>query len=413
MSVEITTPVVEKVARIALPVVEVENFKVLEYKNSSVDGAPVAFVTVNDIEEYAQVALVTKTCTNVIYSSGNKTCTIVIDGTIERNQNQVALLNPEFKGKVVVIQVNYNGAERLRLSAKTVGTAKAPKTLKSAFFELDLANVIELDGANYINGKEGSVFSKETNTKIARVVKALLPYGILYSDEDKTGFHKGLSKIPTDVRENDNYTFFFNFAEITEKLSAEKVVERIAANLIAKATPKGATISDDEAAKLKAEAATIAATLNVDANEVIANIISVINFYYPSVVVDTTKELYLECLKSAFAELKSEKLVFDATTKTVVSKKEEADRLKAENKAKREAEREANKAATKAAKKAKASEESAEEAVVTDAVEGINPIAKTEEAAPTLVDLSALGTPAVAAPTINPAALLNSINPMA
>ena len=417
---------VEKVARIALPELNVEDYKALEFKNSNTPGAEVAIITTGDITEYAQIAAIVKTCEKVLYSSGNKTCTIIIDGSLERNVNQVALLNPELKGKVVAIHITYNGAEKLRLSAKTTGTTKAKKTAKGAFFDLDLANVIELDGANYIYGKEGSEFSKETNTKIARVVKALLPFGILYSDEDKTGFHKTLTKIPVDVRvKEENYVFFFNFEEISAKLAADKVVERITANLIAKATPKGEVISAEKVAELKAEAATIASELKVDAAKVIEDIIAVINFYYPTVVVDTTKELWLECSKSTFAALKSEKLAFDAATRTVISKKEEEEAKKAEAKAKKEAEKEAKKAEAKAKKIEKATE-TAEEVKV-----DLSAAAATEEVpaainlgnilggqipAPDMSIVAPVGVAPIAqpemAPTIDASKLMNSINPI-
>lgn len=420
-AVETTEVAAEKIARIALPVIAVEDYKALEFKGANIDGAATAIITTGDINEYAQIAAVVKSCEKVLYSSGNKTCTIIIDGSLERNANQVALLNPELKGKVVAIHVTYNGAEKLRLSAKTTGTAKAKKTAKGSFFDLDLANVIDLDDADYVYGKEGSDFSRETNTKIARVVKALLPYGVLYSDEDKSGFHKNISKIPTDVRvKEENYVFFFKFDEIKAKLQSDVVVKRIAANLITKATPKDAALSEEKIAELNVEAATIAAELKIDADAVIADIIAIINFYYPTLVVNTERELVLECSKSTFASLKSEKLVFDAATKTVVSKKEEADRLKAEAKADRVAKAAEKAAKTKADKAAKAAEVSEE---ATETVDLGAPVAATIAPA-TSIDLSSLVAPSViptptapatevVLPQINAASLLNTINPTA
>ena len=414
----VETPAVEKVAKITLPEIKVEDYKALEFKSSNTPGAEVAIITTGDITEYAQIAAVVKTCEKVLYSSGTRTCTIIVDGSLERNVNQVALLNPELKGKVVAIHITYNGAEKLRLSAKTTGTAKAKKTLKGSFFDLDLANVIDLDGANYIYGKEGSEFSKETNTKIARVVKAMLPYGILYSDEDKSGFHKSLSKIPTDVRvDAENYVFFFKWNEIAEKLSLEKVTERIAENLIAKATPKGGTISEDKVAEIKVEASNIAKELNVDANEVIADIIDVITFFYPSLVVDTTKDLIIECSKSTFASLKSEKLAFDKATKTVVSKKAEEDAAKAAKKAEKAAAAEKAKVEAAAKKAEKAKAEVAEEKVEIDlgvdasglgmidpTLDPIQSPAELLTVPGTQVDASGLGM-------IDPTALLNNLTP--
>ena len=411
-----TAAAVEKVARIELPVIEVENFKVLDYKNPNIVGSDAAIITTSDINEYAQIATVVKSCEKVLYSSGNKTCTIVVDGSLERNVNQVALLNPELKGKVVVIHITYNGAERLRLSAKTTGTAKAKKTAKGAFFDLDLANVVELDGADYIYGKEGSAFSREVNTRIARVVKALLPYGILYSDADKSGFHKGLTRIPVDVRvDAEDYIFFFKWNEIEAKLAADKVLERITANLITKATPTGTILSEEKVAEIKAEAAKIAAELNIDAAKVIANIKTIINFYYPELVIDTTKDLVMECSKSIFASLKSEKLVFVEATGTVVSKKAEDDAAKAAKKAESEAAR----AAAKEAKKAKKAEAAEVES------EGVNVdlgtiaavAATTEATAESVIPSIEVVTPSVtvAQPTdlgnlIDPSALLNTVN---
>jgi hypothetical protein len=408
----VATPV-EKVARIELPVIEVENFKVLDYKNPNITGSDAAIINTSDINEYAQIATVVKSCEKVLYSSGTKTCTIVVDGSLERNVNQVALLNPDLKGKVVVIHITYNGAERLRLSAKTTGTAKAKKTAKGAFFDLDLANVVELDGADYIYGKEGSAFSREVNTKIARVVKALLPYGILYSDEDKSGFHKGLTRIPVDVRvDAEDYIFFFKWNEIEAKLAADKVLERITANLIAKATPKGSTISEEKVVEIKAEAAKIAAELNVDAAKVIENIKTIIGFYYPELVIDTTKDLVMECSKSIFASLKSEKLVFVEATGTVVSKRAEDDAAKAAKKAASEA----AKAATKEANKSKKAKEAvvATEDVSVDL--GIIPnLSAVAVPAETIEVVTPTINAAVTQPTdlsnlIDPSALLNTVN---
>ena len=100
MSVENNTVVasteavaVEKVARIALPEVAVENYKALEI--SAVKGAVV--INVSDIEEYAQVAAVVKTLKAVKYVSGNKGAIIVVDALNLANAEKLLLLNPEIK----------------------------------------------------------------------------------------------------------------------------------------------------------------------------------------------------------------------------------------------------------------------------------------------------------------------------
>ena len=412
-----TTVAVEKSTRISLPEITPEQYKVLEYKGSNIPGATAAIITTSDINEYAQIASIVKTCEKVLYSSGNKTCTIVVDGSLERNANQVALLNPDLKGKVISIHITYNNAEKLRLSAKTTGTAKSKKTAKSAFFEADLANVVDYEGANYIYGKEGSDFSKETNTKIARVVKALLPFGILYSDEDKSGFHKGHTKIPVDVRVDDNYTFFFKWADILAKLQPDSIVNRIAENLIAKATPKDAQLSEEVIASIKAEAQVKASELAIKAEDVVADIIAIINFYYPNLTVDTTKELILECSKAAFATLKSEKLTFDKDTGTVISLKEIQEKIVAEKKAAKAAEREAKKAESKKAKAEAVKAETKEEVVAVENL-GITPsTTETQISAAavnvtpvaTTIDSAANVTPV--ATTIDPATLLQGIIP--
>ena len=134
-AVATTEVVAVKEPRIALPIVAVEDYKVIEIGTSSVPTATAAYLEISDINEYAQVAAVAKTCTNVKMSGGAKGCLVIIDGSHPLNVEKVALLNPELKNKVCVISIAYNGAERLRLSAKTLGTSKIKKTTRGSFFD--------------------------------------------------------------------------------------------------------------------------------------------------------------------------------------------------------------------------------------------------------------------------------------
>lgn len=375
MSVENVTPVVastevaakEKVARIELPVVAVEDYKTLEI--SAVKGAVV--INVSDINEYAQVAAVVKTLKAVKYVSGNKGAIIIIDAQNLANVEKLTLLNPEIKNSgaaLVIINITYNGAEKLRLSAKTTGESKVKKSARAAFFDISLEGMVDMGEFNYICGVEGTEFTKELNTKIVRVVKALVADKKLYSDEDKSGFHKTNSRIPVEARSNDNYAWYFVWPEIKAKLDA--------------------------------------AGLNGDA--IIADIVKIINDVYPTIVIDTTKTLYVEALVSEFANLKSEKLAFDATTGKIISKKEEAAlakaakaQEKADAKALKDAERKAN-------KKAAAKEEAAVADVV---VEGLAPAVEAEAVvAPELTPVAPIAPVAPMAPAVDAAALINGLN---
>lgn len=382
MSVENNTVVasteavaVEKVARIALPEVAVENYKALEI--SAVKGAVV--INVSDIEEYAQVAAVVKTLKAVKYVSGNKGAIIVVDALNLANAEKLLLLNPEIKNSgaaLVIINITYNGAEKLRLSAKTTGESKVKKSARAAFFDISLEGMVDMGEFNYICGVEGTEFTKEKNTKIVRVVKALVADKKLYSDEDKSGFHKTNSRIPVEARSNDNYAWYFVWADIKAKLDAA----------------------------------------GINGDEVIANIVKIINEVYPSIVVDTTKTLYVEALVSEFANLKSEKLVFDVASGKIISKKEEAALAKAAKAQEKADAKEAKKAEKKAAKKEAAKEEAAVADVVVEgltpaveaplAVEGLAPIAPI---APTITPAAKEETPVVA-PAVDAASLINGLN---
>lgn len=367
----VETVATEKVARIVLPEVAVENYKALEI--SAVKGAVV--INVSDIEEYAQVAAVVKTLKAVKYVSGNKGAIIVVDAQNLANAEKLLLLNPEIKNSgaaTVIINITYNGAEKLRLSAKTTGESKVKKSARAAFFDISLDGMVDMGEFNYICGVEGTDFTKELNTKIVRVVKALVADKKLYSDEDKSGFHKTNSRIPVEARSSDNYAWYFVWSEIKAKLDA--------------------------------------AGLNGDA--IIADIVKIINDVYPTIVVDTTKTLYVEALVSEFANLKSEKLVFDATTGKIISKKEEAALAKAANAQAKADAKAAKLAEKKATKKATAKEEAAVADVV---VEGLTPAVEiapiaveglvTAEAAPVIAPVAP-----VMAPAVDAAALINGLN---
>ena len=392
---------VEKESRIVLPEVVEADYKVIAFSTPETPVAGAAYIKIEDITEYAQVAAVAKTCEKVKIASTSKKALLVIDGSHPKNTEKVALINPELKGKVVVIEITYNGAERLRLSAKTMGTSIAKKSARAAFFDRDLNGMVDLGEFNYICGIEGTEYTKEENTKILRVIKSLLPDGILYSDNDKSGFHKTNSRIPKEARTSDNYSWYFEWSEIANKLTIENVTKRLAEDAKAVAltelvdTLEGeakttATLSADTIAKIDAEAAAKATELNIDANKVIADIVKVINSVYPNIVVDTTKALYLEGLKSTFSAIKSSKFVFNG--ETIVSLKEEEEARKEAKKAEKAERAENKKAETKAKKAKEAAEASVEEEVsvavggevVLDAVAPVNvaPIAPVAPVAP-------------------------------
>ena len=363
--------VVEKEPRIALPEIAEADYKVLTITNAEVPSAGVAFLNISDITEYAQFAAVARTCSHVKIAGNAKGCVVAIDGSHPLNAEKVVLLNPELTGKVVVANITYNGAERLRISAKAMGVSKAKKSIKSSFYDQDLAGMVYMaaDDYNYIYGKEETEYTKEKNTIICRVVKALVPFGLLYSDEDKSGFHKGISRIPAEYRSKDSYGWFFDWAEIAAKLAPEVVLAKLEKIFVTKALDAKVKITEvvegvvveltvEEIAAAKAEAAKVQAELALDAAKVQADIVAIINAVYPEVTVDTTKVLWIEALYSEFAKLKSERLVFE--NGAIVSKKAEveaANAAKAQAKLDKKAEEDANKAAkaeAKAAAKAEA-----------------------------------------------------------
>ena len=430
-TVDSTVAVVEKEVRIALPEIAEADYKVIAFSTPETPVAGAAYIKVEDINEYAQVAAVAKSCEKVKIASTSKKALLVIDGSHPKNADKVALINEELKGKVVVIEIIYNGAERLRLSAKTMGTSIAKKSLRGSFFDRDLNGVVDMGEFNYIYGVEGTEYTKEENTKILRVVKSLLADGILYSDNDKSGFHKTNSRIPSDARTEDNYSWYFVWSDIAAKLTVEKVTARLAEDAKAEAlkalvaTLEGeakttAKLDDATIAKIEGEAATKALELNINSDEVIANIVKVINSVYPNAVIDTTKPLYLEGLKSVFAAIKSEKFVFNG--ETIVSLKAEAAAAKEAKKADREAKAEAKKAEKKAKK---AEEANAETAEVVDAPIDVTPVGNETVAvtpvavapinvapvAPINVAPVAVAPIAPVAPVINPAELIAGINP--
>ena len=419
-AVAVTAEVVKE-PRIALPVVAVEDYKVLAIGESSIPTATAAYLEISDINEYAQVAAVAKTCTNVKMSGGPKGCLVVIDGSHPLNAEKVTLLNPELKNKVCVISISYNGAERLRLSAKTLGTSKIKKTTRGAFFDKAFDGVEDMGDYNYIFGKEGTEFTKELNTKICRVVKSLVPHGLLYSDENKAGFHKGNSRIPKEGRTSDNYAWYFDWAEIHAKLQRDAMINHLVAvntKEASKGLAENESVSTEVIEGFKTEATTLVDSLNINADEVIANIVKIINDVYPTIVVDTTKTLYIEALVTEFAALKASKFVFDVESGKIVSKKEEDDAKKAaiaQEKADKKAAEKADKKAKKAEEAAAKSEEAAVEveAIAVSPVE-VAPISPVEVAiAPVAVAPVAPVAPIAPIAPIDAASLLSGVNPTA
>ena len=430
MSTEITTAAatVEKEVRIVLPEVAEADYKVIAISTPATPVAGAAYVKVEELSEYAQVAQILKKCEKVKIASTSKKALVVVDGSHPKNAALVAQINPELDGKVVVVEIIYNGAERLRLSAKTMGTSIAKKSLRGSFFDKDLNGLVDMGEFNYIYGVDGTEYTKAENTKILRVVKSLLPDGILYSDNDKSGFHKTNSRIPSDARTEDNYSWYFVWDEIRAKLTLEKVTARLAEDAKAEALKALVATLEGEAkttaaldaatiAKIDAEAAAKAAELNINADKVIADIVKIINTVYPSIVVDTTKTLYIEGLKSVFGAIKSDKFVFNG--ETIVSLKEEAAAAKEAKKAERAAKAAEKKESKKAEKASKVKEEAAEgvEVVAVDAVA----VAPVEVAAVAPVAVAPIAVAPIApvavtpvapvAPVIDTANLLSGINP--
>ena len=303
----------EKVARLELPTpTELAKIETLGEKT-------VTTVEINDAMAYSQVLIGAKTMKNLEYVAGNKSGMIIIDNTDLVNKAAVEkFINEGIESDLVLVKITYGDYAKLRLSAGSTGKAKVKKTTKSTFFDRDLSGMVEIgdaeDGSfNYIYGIEDTEYTKELNTRIARVVKTIEG---LYDDKDKNkGFHKGQTKIPVNdlgLRSTDNYTFFFKWD-----------------NIEAKMRDNGATV---------------------------AKIVKIINAVYPNIVVDTTKPLFIEALKTAFEAIRLERLVWDDAKGEIVSKAEELaaakeaallekERLKKEKEAAKKAEKAAAKAA--------------------------------------------------------------------
>lgn len=344
----------EKTARLELPTpTELVALEVSESKTVTV-------VEVTEALAYSQVLIGAKTMKNLEYVAGNKSGMIIIDNTDLINKAAVAKFIAEgIETELVLVKITYGDYAKLRLSAGSTGKSKIKKTTKSAFFDRDLNGMIEIgdeeDGAfQYIYGMADTEFTKEANTRIARVVKTIEN---LYDDKDKNkGFHKANTKIPVNdlgLRTNDNYTFFFKWENIEAKMQ-----------------DNGATI---------------------------AKIVKIINAVYPNIVVDTTKPLFMEALKSTFSTLREDRLVWDDAKGEIVSKaveiaaKKEADLL--------EKERIKNEKAA-----AKKEEKAAAKAAAADSVEG---------EAPALPAGIAPAVNADATPILGDAAtLLNGLSPL-
>lgn len=341
--VSTSTEKAEKVARLELPIPT--ELAVLETS----EGKTVTIVEITEALAYSQIVIGAKSMKDLEYVAGNKSGMILIDNTNLVNQAAVAKYIAEgIESELVLVKITYGDYAKLRLSAASTGKAKVKKSARSAFFDQDLNGMIELDGEEdgkiqYIYGVDGTEYTKALNTKIARVVKTIVG---LYDDKDKDkGFHKANPKIPVNdlgLRTNDNYTFFFKW--------------------------------DNIEAKMKDNGATI------------AKIVKIINAVYPNIVIDTTKPLFIEALKSVFEAIRVEKFAFDDATGTIVSKAAEiAKQKEADDLAKiaKKAEAKEAKDAEKKAKKAESVNEVASEEVALD-LGGEVAAAPAETAAPIL-----------------------------
>lgn len=376
----------EKVERKALPTIE--EFKVIEVNAAE----PTVFISIDSPEEYAQIKSAVNEMKNVKLISSNKEGILIISKS-ELNSGALAkYINPALvDAEKVVIKITYGEYEKMRISAKIAGTSKAKIPLRSAttFFDRTLTGMVDEGSYNYIYGVEGSDFTKALNTKIARVVKTLYA-GKLYSDDIKPenrGFHKTITRIPVNesgLRTNDNYSFFFKWEKIVACLG------------------------------------------EVDGKKCIDTIVAIFKEVYPSLTIDTTKDLYIECLKSVFSEIGKDRLVWDEAAGKIVSKREAIEKEKEAKKLAVEAAKEAKKAEKAAAKKAEKAEKAADLSNEEVAVGGISiggeaivgaevkaPVLGAEVNAPVLTAPATpvVATPVVATPVtaVTPNSLINGV----
>lgn len=354
MSVEITKNIAEQVA-IPTEIVSLE----LSGNKS------VAFLDIkeNDEQAYGQLTLLTKEAKQIDYASTSKMGILIIPSLIENAVLIKKYINPDYDAETLVVKVNFGKFAKLRISVKNTGTSVAKVSLKQSFYDRDLSGMVintNADGSTYqyIYGTEDDSvetgFTKRNNTKIARLVKDLFEGDTLYSDANKKGFHKAVTRMPADnlIRTNDNYSFYFIWDEIAEKVGQEGV----------------------------------------------AKILEVIKTVYPNLEVSTETPLYIECTKSLFKEITSEKLIFE--NGEIISKAEKIAAEKEAKAAEKAAEKEAKVAAKAAEKAEKEAAKEAEKAAKLQ--EKLN--AKSESVVAGIAPVVPSISPAVAPAAVAPAA---------
>ena len=273
---------IEKVEKIEVPVpAEIVTLEISEKKD-----AAVLTIAENDAQAYGQLLLLTKAAKNIKFVGGSKAGMLLIPSTIENIELIKQYVNSAFDAAMLIVHVTYGDYAKLRISIKNMGGGTAKKSERASFYDRDLNGVIMYDETQYIFG-EGKVndevqFSKYNNTLIARLVKNIFADHRLYSDEDKTGFHKFLSRMPKDdlVRTNDNYAFYIKWDEVEAKIDAFNAANPDAEN-------------------------------KISGKETVAKILEIIAAVYPGVEISTGTPLVLECLKSDFASISREKFVIE------------------------------------------------------------------------------------------------------
>ena len=324
MSVNTNTNVAENVEKVKSVALEVAvPTEIVALPVSEKLDAVVLTVAAGDVQAYGQLVLLTKVAKNIKFVGGSKAGMLIVPSTIENDVLIKQYINPSFDAAMLVAHVTYGDYERLRISVKNMGGGTATQSEKASFYHKDLSGVIELDVAQYIFGEgkltEEISFSKYNNTMIARLVKNIFDDHRLYSDENKSGFHKFVSRMPKDdlVRTTDNYAFYIKWAEIIEKIDAFN-------------------------------AANAEATNKLSGVETVERIKAIIAAVYPGVEITTDKDLVIECLKSAFAEISREKFVFEdgkivSKLELIAAEKQrkklEKEAIKAENDKKKQAEK--------------------------------------------------------------------------
>ena len=313
---------IEKVEKIEVPVpAEIVTLEISEKKD-----AAVLTIAENDAQAYGQLLLLTKAAKNIKFVGGSKAGMLLIPSTIENIELIKQYVNSAFDAAMLIVHVTYGDYAKLRISIKNMGGGTAKKSERASFYDRDLNGVIMYDETQYIFG-EGKVndevqFSKYNNTLIARLVKNIFADHRLYSDEDKTGFHKFLSRMPKDdlVRTNDNYAFYIKWDEVEAKIDAFNAANPEAEN-------------------------------KISGKETVAKILEIIAAVYPGVEISTGTPLVVECLKSDFASISREKFVIEngaivskleVLAAEKLQKKLEREQLKAANDEKKKAEKAAN-----------------------------------------------------------------------